>query len=987
MKTIALALVACLTVLSVPLRACPEAPSPAEPADSPAPIPGRVRIEVLSQLGKPISEARVVFYRQPGPDEEPLDPCGTWEESVAKTVSPGIFEEEVRPGTYRVEATGDEWIGAVEEKVEIKSGETREIKFQLEPGSVISGRVIDEGGNPLADVEASYLLSGFRPSALLRSRQCRTFTDASGCYAFRSLAPGVYDLKFSRPEYVAAEADDVAAGTTDLETVLNKGYTIRGRLEGATEGLESPVRLKLESVGIRSRRTFSRRVKLGPENDFEISDLERKIYSIRLQDKDYFSDWIRQVEALSPEEAVPITLIVSRGASISGRVTASAADVPLSGVNLRLIPAGSRTGDFARSDSRGEFSFRGLAGGEYTLKARLWQDQYSKSRLEKKVVIEPGRELSGFDLELEVGREVTFSGGVFDGRGDPVGEADIRISFRPAGEKSYRQNFRDRVGSESSGDFTLSAYLDSGGELLITAGKEGYAAGEMKLELSPEQSSVSGVVLVLDYGVTLEVEAGGGEEGREPAPSAIVTLGTDWSEERESPNYVTLKKLTDARGRCRFENLVPDAYRIEVSKPGYSPVKEKVRLNASEPVKTVSVILKPGRTLLVRAEDEDGKAVAGAAIGAREKTGEMKFIIGDPTGENRTDPGGVCLLRDLPAAPLILSAQADGYVSIRRRKVGAEEDEVTLIMKAAGSIRGRFLREEGRPLADLNMIARKRSAGSLDFESYFSDKKDLGDGVFQVSNLSPGVYDLTIRSEDRAGRRIEAVEVEAGRETDLGEIVLGPGSSISGRVSQEEDGSSLKGAWVRVEAPAEGMMPLFTTSDMTGPGGAFTVSGLSPGTFVLAVSARDFRSEKIAGITVGSGEEKEIPDIHLARLTEAEREELARRRNVVPSLGVRIAESGLRGEAGPPTSLVIEEVLRGTAAANSGLAAGDEIVKINGKSLSEEPMEFLQGLMAAPGTELKVTVKRAETGREEEVGLTVDQWGIEDVIRQATQAD
>ncbi len=983
MKTIALALVACLTVLAAPLPARPEAPSPAEPAASPAPLPGRIRIEVLSQLGKPIPEARVVFYRQPGPDEEPLDPCGSWEGIVPEAVSPGIFAEEVRPGTYRIEAAGEEWIGAVEEKVEVNSGETRELQFRLEPGLAISGRVSDEEGNPLSDVKASYHLPGTQAVIRLRSRGREVVSDPSGWFAFRDLSPAVYNLKFSRSGYVPDRISGVAAGTSGLEVKMKKGFTIRGRLEGDLEDLDPSVYLELKSG--KWKRDF-RRVDLGPGHSFELDNLERKSYTVQAQHmKHLFSRPTAPVEALPPEEARPIIIRVFRGGSLSGRVTEAGSGAPLPGVHLQLIPDGSKMGDLNISDDQGGFSFLGLDSGEYTLKARLWLDEYDKSRLERKVAVEPGEEVSGYDLELEAGRLMTVSGTVLDEKGFPVEGAEVRLSFLAPGERSRWQDSGEKAGSDSAGEFSHSVFLADEGEIALNATKEGYGPAERKFELSG-QPAIGGVTLVLDRGSTLEIQVGEGEGGRSSVPGAIVVLRTDFRAKRGARRSVDLRKLTDALGRCRFENLAPGAYRIEVSKSGYVTAKEKVGLEEAEPVQNLSLVLERGRTLLIRVEDERGEAVEGAELDAREMTGGYGFHMSGMSEKNQTNSSGVGLIRDLPSGPLSLRVQADGYVTVNRHRVEEDQDEITVVMKSAGSIRGRFLGDGGRPLADLNIITRKRTAGPLDFEPGFFNTEELGDGVFRVVRLAPGVYDLTIRSDGRAGRKIEAVEVEAGGSADLGEVVLGPESAISGRV-RAEDGSPLEGAWVRIETPGEGMISLFTSPGRSAPDGSFSIDGLSSGTFTLTATAKGYRPERIPGVTVGIGEAKEIPDLRLARLTEAEKEQLKQRKNIIPSLGVRIREPEPPEDSATLELLLIEEVLPGTAAEKSGLAAGDAIVKINGKSISEEPMEFFQGLMAAPGTEIKITVKRGEDGREEELDLTIDQWNLEELLRLAVQED
>ena len=127
MKSIVPALVAGLAVVLFSPPAHPQGLSTPAPAASPSPVPGRIRVEVLSQLGKPIPEARVALYELAGRGDEDPCSCRPWVEVVPELVSAGVFEKEIAPGTYRIEATGEEWIGAVEEEVEIKAGETRSL--------------------------------------------------------------------------------------------------------------------------------------------------------------------------------------------------------------------------------------------------------------------------------------------------------------------------------------------------------------------------------------------------------------------------------------------------------------------------------------------------------------------------------------------------------------------------------------------------------------------------------------------------------------------------------------------------------------------------------------------------------------------------------------------------------------------------------------------------------------------------------------------
>ena len=141
------------------------------PTPETTPLPVRIRIKFNSVLDKPIPRARVSLYQLSPPGEEKNNSCGCRPEAIeAEAVSPAVFEKELEPGLYRVEVTADGWIGGMEEGVELKEGESRELEFTLKTGAVISGEVSDSGGLPVEGAEVSYWNSGRRMVSWLYSQ-------------------------------------------------------------------------------------------------------------------------------------------------------------------------------------------------------------------------------------------------------------------------------------------------------------------------------------------------------------------------------------------------------------------------------------------------------------------------------------------------------------------------------------------------------------------------------------------------------------------------------------------------------------------------------------------------------------------------------------------------------------------------------------------------------------------------------------------------
>jgi len=563
------------------------------------------------------------------------------------------------------------------------------------------------------------------------------------------------------------------------------------------------------------------------------------------------------------------------------------------------------------TDEGGEFYFQALAGGEYDLKAQFWYDPYSKYRVEKKVQMTAGEEITGMRLELDPGQEVKFSGVVVDEEGSPIPGVELKVHFRFRGEKRFKSNYRNKIISDDSGNFNFSSFYEKGGDVKISAQKEGFAqtGGEI-ISISPEQDSVEGIVLEVSSGSSLRVEVEDEYEGS--IVGAMVSLDIDWSSRRETDLYFsTLKKLTDVRGRCRFDHLPPIGYIIKVSKDGYSPESEEIDLAEGESNRLVRIILQEGRDLQVLVRNERGAAVEGAKVSFQEKDRGFMGMMSSWDSVGITDSGGSFILRNLPPEPLLITAQANDYVQAHQQPAAADQDEIIVILKDAGSIKGRFVRTNKKPVAELRLTPRKHKADHFDFSgSYFFNLQtiELGDGIFKINSLGPGIYDLTVKSSGLATRKIKGVVVKSGEETDLGETILRPEGTISGSVIDGLTGAPLDKFWVRVKGAGwRDVSPSFSRED----GGRYKLEGLGPGDYRLIVTAKDYRDKEVTGITTSPGEKKEVPAIALEKMTPEEQAAEEHEKHLIPSLGVRLGEM-----AGNQMlkSLPIAEVLPGSAA-------------------------------------------------------------------------
>ncbi len=147
----------------------------------------------------------------------------------------GTFSQEVNsPGLYKVSALADGFAATTSEEINTTEG-TDAIDIVLDKGVVLTGTVVDEEGNPLADVKIqSLVLSGkdvSGPTADYVSDVGSVVSDELGHFTFPHLAKGKDELKASLPGYCFTKVkglDLADRGDEPLKITMNRGGTIRG---------------------------------------------------------------------------------------------------------------------------------------------------------------------------------------------------------------------------------------------------------------------------------------------------------------------------------------------------------------------------------------------------------------------------------------------------------------------------------------------------------------------------------------------------------------------------------------------------------------------------------------------------------------------------------------------------------------------------------------------------------------------------------------
>lgn len=473
---------------------------------------------VTAAEGAPLKSSQVVLIQEDATSHQP-------QAFSATTDGDGRFEiRKITPGRYSFLAGHTGYItqyyqargmGGGSALTLVPGQEVDSALFRLIRGAVITGRIVDESGEPMARIKVTALRkvsakemedAGARNPKDQLMDASTALTDDRGEYRLFEMLPGEYYVR-------AAESESFGLGAED--------------------GLNWVTR---ESLGSQYAPVFYPGV-------IQLDQAQSVALGVGEEARAEFA--MRHVKTV--EVAGRILAADGRGAS-GAYVTLSAPEV------------GNR-GDqpSASTNIKGEFTIKGVPPGSYTLSAQqLDRDRHQFTQ-----------------QKLEVGNEnidsilLAFSQGVpilgqvvGEGPGSPV---RVQIGLQPAHEGGMAGG--GAAWSETDGSFQMTGVVDGDYALRIYGLEQGWyvrsahMGGDDVLEkgLQVEKGSVSGnlEIVLSSSGAQLE---GSVTDHDKPAGGAHV-----WAKpERETP-YNRMRSnsaTTDQNGHFTFNTLAPGKYRV-----------------------------------------------------------------------------------------------------------------------------------------------------------------------------------------------------------------------------------------------------------------------------------------------------------------------------------------------------------------------------------------------------------------------------------------
>lgn len=470
-----------------------------------------------------------------------------------------------------------------------------DVDATMQTYSGISGRVVDQGGTGLGSIGVTL----YRYEYDHWEAQYTIDTGASGAYDLTNLRPGDYRLRFDdydADHYLSrwwqdADAEEDARTITvpPGQTVALDDETLRvaGHIAGAvTDGDGAG----LEGITVVVRRaappTFPtvRETTTGADGAFDLSGLAAGEYVVGLQDDSgtYVDEFWEDGATL--EDATPLEVTDGQTTTIepvldaAGTIAGTVADADLAAVRNVTVKAyrwDAGTSAWAQvatdtTDSAGQYEFRGLAAGDYTLEydgralgylREYWDDRATLDQADH-LTIATGQAVTDADARLQQAGRVR---GTVTDSVSHTAVANVDVELYAAGEDTPYATVRtDSSGRYDVGSLPFGDYRVE----LSDRGAQRHVATSRDVTLSAAAPTAQTDVALVPGGSI----AGSVVESWDdyPIQNIRVTLyggsGDDWDE--------VDSVVTDVNGEFTFTGLPVGSYKLryaDTTSDGFLP--------------------------------------------------------------------------------------------------------------------------------------------------------------------------------------------------------------------------------------------------------------------------------------------------------------------------------------------------------------------------------------------------------------------------------
>jgi protocatechuate 3,4-dioxygenase beta subunit len=681
----------------------------------------------------------------------------------------------------------------------------------LQPALTLRGRVVDPGGEAIAQAQVDVLREGGGGSfggRVFNRAIASGHSDESGWFEIADIEPATVRVTASADGWLTRELGGLelvlGEDLEELEIELQPGSAIEGRVIAPDGTPQTGATVRVEDLV-----SFSRLTMAATDGDgrYRLGGLEAGHHVVVASTEDGLRS-SREIEVRPGDNTLDFYL--EGGVTVSGSVVDSSSE-PIEGAAVMLRSegrSGFRSSRLAQSDAAGAFIIENVSPGLFHVSAE--HPDHASAELEPPLEVRE-QPVAGLLLRLDDGARIT---------GTLVGAAprDL-VSMQVVAIRQPLSYKEGRV--ESDGTYTIGNL--SAGIWTVTASSATGLQAQEPIEIGPGERAVT---LDLDFGGGLTLTGRILRRGKPLTGASVWVAGVErsgraWGE-------------SDYEGRFRLEGLEPGRYRLQISDFGSGTSHaEEIEMVRDEEI----LIELEGGTVSGRVTAERGGApLAGVSIvlepradsGARL---QAKGVTSDDSGSFR--------LEEVSPGEYDLLASKAGYAAQARSLRITGDAEIAGVDLALSRVEG------------LTLDLRLPVGGAPSTVSYaVLDPQDkvfmsgsapvTNEGRVRLTTIPDGSWTILLKA---SGAAIRTIQADAPQEELV--VALQPAAQLQVRIEELTQDSSAV-ATLRVVA-SDGRP--FKSIGWRGLedrwrlyGGHVSVDGLPPGRWILNITTTDDRS-------------------------------------------------------------------------------------------------------------------------------------------------
>jgi protocatechuate 3,4-dioxygenase beta subunit len=400
---------------------------------------------------------------------------------------------------------------------------------------------------------------------------------------------------------------------------------------------------------------------------------------------------------------------------------------------------------------------------------------------------------------------------------------------------------------------------------------------------------------------------------------------------------------TDGGGVVVFRAVPPGAWKIRIQANRFSMLTEgPVEVLAGEQGE-FEARLEPLRALLGQVLDPDGNGVDGAQVELWPEGAPGAITTA------RTRNAGQFLVTGLEAGSYMVRATHPQFAaSTTQRAIAGAREKLRVELGESGEILGTVVTPDGETLSSYRVTIERfvPEVGIDGLEARNYRPRKAAHGLFLLTNLAPGRYDLRVDPPGYGPGSVQDVRVRSGQRTDGVTIEVSAGATVRGSVHDQDSGEPIAGAEVRVSDSAVWGRNLPRERVRTDEDGEFLLEGLSPGRRAVRVRARGYVTsiETVEGLR--DGQTTNLDVVLEANPTDGPPQ--------VQFFGI-----GAVLKTNPDGTVAVKELMKGGPGSRFGLKAGDTILAVDGRDAGTMGVgRVVEAIRGEEGSAVVILVQR-----------------------------